>query len=76
MGFAVFAEGLDDAVVAAAVRLVGLKGGHQLRIYTSWYRLSIETCGCYGALANLSFHGAQHRDRYLLIKYIQRTAGK
>jgi hypothetical protein len=32
--FAIPAEGLDDAVVAVAVRLVGLKGSHQLGIYT------------------------------------------
>jgi hypothetical protein len=33
MGFAVFAEGLDDAIVAATVGLVGLEGGHDY-VYT------------------------------------------
>jgi hypothetical protein len=31
--FAVFAERFDDAVILNAVRLVGLKRSHQLRIY-------------------------------------------
>jgi hypothetical protein len=33
MGFAVFAEGLDDAIVAATVGLVRLEGGHDY-VYT------------------------------------------
>jgi hypothetical protein len=33
-GFTVLAEGFDDAVVAVAVRLVGLEGCHKLGIYT------------------------------------------
>jgi len=33
-GPTVFTEGFDDAVIAAAVRLVRLKRSHRLRIYT------------------------------------------
>src|ERR1017187_1823056 len=39
-GLAVVAEGFDDAVVLNAVRTVGLERSHQLRIYTTRYRLS------------------------------------
>ena len=39
--FAVFAERFNDAVILNAVRLVGLKGSHQLRIYMIERSLSI-----------------------------------
>ena len=35
--FTVLAEGFDDAVVAVAVGLIGLKRRHQLRIYTTMH---------------------------------------
>src|SRR5260370_23173856 len=41
-GFAILAERFHDAVIPNAVRLVGLKGSHELRIYTTHWSLSIE----------------------------------
>src|SRR6516162_11236346 len=40
-GFAIFTERFHDAVIPNAVGLVGLKGSHKLRIYTTHWTLSI-----------------------------------